>query len=624
MSAIFRFVCTPIITSTGLRLHHSVWLSASHRLHRSFGTSAHLGGHPQSSKLARTNILYQAQPLQQIQTHPESTHPKPSCIPISSPSSLPSVPPRISRPRRTAFVQPPAVAAETGTIKFAPLELPDDFDDRVSPVSFSPSYDDLSNEQKQILHKVREGESIFFTGSAGTGKSVLLRAIIKDLGGPSASVVVTGSTGIAAINIGGQTLHSWAVGLGNKPSRQLINRAKYATNVRQRWMSVKTLIIDEISMVSSRWFDVLEEIARVIRNINKPFGGIQLVVCGDFFQLPPVAERPDDPTMFAFNAWKWDRCVKTKVKLTQVFRQKDPRLIGMLNDMRIGQVSDESAALIRSLGRQVQYEDGIVPTEIVPLRWMAEDSNRRHLRRLPGELIEFESIDRTYRDESKRKIGPAQAEAIFKQMVAPSIVQLKVDAQVMSIRNNRDESIVNGSVGRVIDFITPQQARAKEIAIISRFNRKPKSKTDEANKPKPKRKSPQESKREREEREVYELTRWPLVQYENGIEALMGPVEFTSETPGGDKQAVRYQVPLILAWALTVHKSQGQTLSRVKVDLRRTFEKGQAYVALSRCTSLEGLEVRNFTKDVVFAHPRVQAWSRNLITFPVEPETMGW
>ncbi|KAG8716185.1 hypothetical protein FRC09_015992, partial [Ceratobasidium sp. 395] len=338
--------------------------------------------------------------------------------------------------------------------KVEPKTLSEDADARTSPLAGSPSYDYLSDEQKQILLKVREGESIFFTGSAGklmdpymprifnntglhlgTGKSVLLRAIIDDLGGPSERVAVTGSTGIAAINIGGKTLHSWAgLGLGNKPVKSLIYRARMTPSLRKRWMDVKVLIIDEVSMISSRWFDTLEEVARGVRNINKPFGNIQLVVCGDYFQLPPVPEREGAPPLFAFDSWTWDRCIRTKAKLTQVFRQKDPMLIKMLNDMRIGQVSDESAKLITGLARRVEYDDGIEPTEIVPRRWMADSANQRHLRRLPGDRVEFLATDVNGKDEYKEKLSADRAASVLRQMIAPSVVSLKIGAQVMSLR----------------------------------------------------------------------------------------------------------------------------------------------------------------------------------------------
>ncbi|CAE6440896.1 unnamed protein product [Rhizoctonia solani] len=480
---------------------------------------------------------------------------------------------------------------------------------------------ELSEEQKYVLNKVLEGESLFFTGSAGTGKSVLLRAIIEALGGPSDSIAVTASTGIAAAHIGGQTLHSFAgVGLGHGDLNKLIQRIKQDPEARARWLKVKVLIIDEVSMVDATWFDQLEEIARKLkRKYKQPFGGIQLVICGDFFQLPPVRDlnRFDAPASFVFDSHSWDICVRTKVMLTQVFRQKDPRLVKMLNDARIGVVTDESAQILKSLARPVFYDDGIGPTELYPRRYEADYANRRHLMSLPGEVHTFYAYDKLGKDDDENAVEPGRAALLFARMIVPKRLPLKVGAQVMCLRNVRIRGLVNGSIGRVVGFMKPAQAREfsesnPEWSIIGSIT-KPSSEEGDA--------SPGDTAvaghriRTAAANEFYENQEWPLVQYMNGQCALMTPTNFTVETPNGAMEVMRLQVPLVLAWALTVHKSQGQTLERVKINLQRTFEKGQAYVALSRCTSLDTLEVYGFDRErSVQAHPRVQQWALTLTT----------
>ncbi|KAL5632929.1 hypothetical protein ACGC1H_003427 [Rhizoctonia solani] len=480
---------------------------------------------------------------------------------------------------------------------------------------------ELSEEQKHVLNKVLQGESVFFTGSAGTGKSVLLRAIIEALGGPSDSIAVTASTGIAAAHIGGQTLHSFAgAGLGHGDLNKLIKRIKQDPAARARWMKAKVLIIDEVSMVDATWFDQLEEIARKVRGKwKRPFGGIQLVICGDFFQLPPVrdSDRFDAPASFVFDSYSWDICVKTKVMLTQVFRQKDPRLVKMLNDARIGVVTDESAQILKALARPVFYDDGIGPTELYPLRYEADSANRRQLMRLPGEARTFYAYDKHGKDDDDNAVNPERAALLFSRMIVPKSLPLKVGAQVMCLRNVRICGLVNGSIGRVVDFMKPAQVRTysennPEWSIIGSIA-KPSNAGEHASPgdtPVPGRRTQSAAANE-----FYENQEWPLVQYMNGQCVLMTPTNFTVETPKGAVEVERLQVPLVLAWALTVHKSQGQTLERVKINLQRTFETGQAYVALSRCTSLDTLEVYGFDRErSVQAHPRVQQWALTLTT----------
>ncbi|QRV89235.1 ATP-dependent DNA helicase PIF1 [Ceratobasidium sp. AG-Ba] len=459
----------------------------------------------------------------------------------------------------------------------------------------------LSAEQNHVLEMVLDGENVFFTGSAGTGKSVLLREIIRQLQNEGKNVAVTASTGIAAINIGGKTLHSFAgVGLGNQSADILIKKARNKRTMK-RWKRTEVLIIDEISMVDARWFDVLNEIGKTLRNNTRPFGGIQLVVCGDFFQLPPVPEQAYSdvgiPVSFAFEAKCWNEAVPNTITLTKVFRQKQSELVDMLNDMRLGVVSQASADLFSRLSRKVEYNDGIQPTQIYPLRRLADEANKRQMDLLTGEEIKFKALDTFGKDLYGEPITPQKGKSLLDKKVSDSI-QLKVGAQVMCIQNLPDCGIVNGSIGVITRFVTPGEAHSIPEVQVAKSTLDRKWKVGDAALP--------------SDPSQWETQKWPVVRYQNGRMVVMTPFPFSHENADGGVEAIRQQVPLILAWALTVHKAQGQTLERVRVDLEGTFEKGQAYVALSRCTTIDGLEVQNFSPAIVFAHPRVIEWARTL------------
>jgi len=227
----------------------------------------------------------------------------------------------------------------------------------------------LSDEQKSVVKAViDDGKSVFFTGSAGTGKSVLMRAIIAKLKHKYRRepdrVAITASTGLAACVIEGGTLHSWAgIGLGKEPAPELVKKIRRNAKIKAKWLRTKVLIIDEVSMVDGELFDKLEHVARSIRNNGRPFGGIQLVVTGDFFQLPPVPDR-NSVAKFAFEAATWNTCIAHTILLTHVFRQKDPEFAGMLNEMRLGKLSPTTIRAFQSLSRPLDFRDEVEATEL--------------------------------------------------------------------------------------------------------------------------------------------------------------------------------------------------------------------------------------------------------------------
>ncbi|KAF4828109.1 ATP-dependent DNA helicase PIF1 [Colletotrichum tropicale] len=455
----------------------------------------------------------------------------------------------------------------------------------------------LTKEQKHVQNLVvNKGQSVFFTGPAGTGKSVLMRSIITELKKKWARdperLAVTASTGLAACNIGGQTLHSFSgIGLGKEDVQTLVKKIRRNPKAKNRWLRTKTLIMDEVSMVDGELFDKLSQIGRTIRNNGKPWGGIQLVVTGDFFQLPPVPDGDKSrDAKFAFEAATWNTAIDHTIGLTQVFRQRDPVFANMLNEMRLGRISEQTVQAFRKLTRPIVSDDGLEVTELFPTRWEVENSNQARLRNLPGKPYRYDASDG----------GDANVrDKLLQNMMAPKTIELKVGAQVMLIKN-MDDTLVNGSLGKVVKFMSEGSFESWTMPEYG-------SDVDVDSEDKAKKKIKAFS------REVEEATsgttEFPVVEFAavDGTTRtiLCVPEDWKVETPTGEVQASRSQLPLILAWALSIHKAQGQTLERVKVDLGKVFEKGQAYVALSRATCQDGLQVLRFQKDKVMAHPRV-------------------
>ncbi|CAK9787080.1 unnamed protein product [Cutaneotrichosporon oleaginosum] len=473
----------------------------------------------------------------------------------------------------------------------------------------------LSTEQQEVLKMVvDQGRNIFFTGSAGAGKSVLLREIIKSLHFKYAkspdAVAVTASTGIAACNIGGTTLHSFGgVGLATEEPATLAQKLKRNKKAAARWVRTKALIIDEISMVDADLFDKFNRVGQIMRKRpGVPFGGIQLICTGDFFQLPPVTKNGEP--RFCFEATTWSESIHKQVNLSKVFRQKDERFVNMLNEMRFGRLTSESIETFRKLDRPIPCPDGIVPTELFPRREDVDRSNMTRLKNLTTDGHRYIAQDGgTIQD-------PQQREKMLANFMAPPSLELKVDAQVMLIKNI-DETLVNGSMGRVLGFCH----KTEFVTDANGLWREKGLEDDDAS---------GEGLDDRLKEKLLSKMRLPIKSTAQPLPVVRFSIpnggvrdlfveydQFKTELPNGEVQVSRTQLPLILAWAMSIHKAQGQTLERVKVDLTKVFEKGQAYVALSRATSLEGLQVKGFRADKVMAHRKVANWSGNLQSLSV-------
>lgn len=310
-----------------------------------------------------------------------------------------------------------------------------------SPVPNDP----LDVEQKDVLDACLSGRNVFFTGSAGTGKSYLLKKIIGAL--PPDVTVATASTGVAACHIGGITLHQFAgIGGGDATLERSVELASKTPTVTI-WRRCKHLIIDEISMVDGNYFEKIEEVARRIRKNDKPFGGIQLILCGDFFQLPPVSrsipgEKSKGPK-FCFQTKAWQNCMLNVFELKHVHRQTDNKFITILNKIRVGKVDNEVTNILAATAKQNIENDGILATRLCSHTKDADIINESKLRALTGESRLFEAEDAT----------PGSTKQLNSQTPVPGRLELKIGAQVMLLKNiSVSSGLVNGARGVIKEF----------------------------------------------------------------------------------------------------------------------------------------------------------------------------
>ncbi len=425
----------------------------------------------------------------------------------------------------------------------------------------------LNVEQREAFDAIAEGKSIFITGPGGTGKSYLIQALynlIPDRTGKHVSV--TAMTGCAALLLGryAKTLHSWAgVGLGRGTSTQLAMGIRRSGWTLRRWLGTDILIIDEVSMLTSDFLDKLDEIAKIVRRDTRPMGGLQIVFVGDFYQLPPVVKADEEGKReipFVFESPVWKELVKQTISLKQIVRQADPEFQKVLNEARIGEVSESSLDILRSRQGLKWQNELIRPTLLFTRRVEVDIVNDKNLKALAGDRKIF-AADTVFAPlDSLRgltKDHPDVKRAIEKlDKDAPYVVELilAVGAQVMLLTNmDPQQGLVNGSRGVVMGF---------------------------------------------------DSMGTPLVQFRHGEPIPISASTWESEEMEG---LCRKQIPLRLAYAITIHKAQGATLDSALIDIgSNTFEYGQAYVALSRVKSLDSLYIWDVEPTAFRAHPKVK------------------
>jgi len=400
----------------------------------------------------------------------------------------------------------------------------------------------MNEKQQKCFNLFKEGKNIFLTGMAGSGKSFLIDKMRNE----KENVVVTATTGCAGYLLNAKTLHSWAgVGIGKGTVQELVKRAR--KNLRM-WLKVETLIIDEVSMISPDFFDKLNEVAKKIRTEDTPFGGIQLILVGDFCQLPPV-----DSQKLLFESEAFKECNFECVYLDQIYRQTDQKFQNLLNNIRMGQPSQDDIQLLKS--KIITSRKGLKKMPLIfSVNRDVDEINDYHLNKLLKKgytLREYQAFTETKKLYSDELITNFDKKAIY-----PQTLKLTEKCLVMCLANlDFDRGIVNGSIGEVCGFDT-----------------------------------------------------YPIVNF-NGTKITMKPHAWEV-----DKGIKRFQVPLKLCWATTCHKVQGMSLDAAIVDCGGSvFEFGQTYVALSRVRSLDGLYLVDFDPKKIKINPKVVEFYRKLI-----------
>lgn len=432
----------------------------------------------------------------------------------------------------------------------------------------------LSQDQRHAFELYSLGKNIFISGPGGCGKSHLIREIWRDAKQKEKKIQVCALTGCAALLLecGARTLHSFAgIGLGQGTVEELIERVVKSPYRRKMWRETEILVVDEVSMLSKKLFEAIEAIARRTRRNPRPFGGLQLIFSGDFYQICPIG-NPDEPdsSAFCFESGVWDRVfpLESTVLLTTVFRQREDRFLRLLEEARTGNLGTDSLSLLQDLSQRevVDYPT----TRLFPIKRKVEEINRQEIDELmPPEHVyaRKEHLDLPIPDSWEEPVVPmdetqrlTELQFLKNNLICDERLRLRVGARVMCVAN-LDNGLVNGSQGAVVGW------------------------SDE---------------------------RFPVVRFSNGTECVMTPHVWVSER---DPSIGVSQVPLILAWAVTIHKAQGSTLDSAEIDIGASvFEHGQAYVALSRLKNLEGLRVRSFHPDSLKVNPKVRRFYEGLAT----------
>src|SRR3989344_1285621 len=383
--------------------------------------------------------------------------------------------------------------------------------------------------QREALNILEMGHSAYLTGEAGTGKTYVLNIFIAWLRQHGIDPAITASTGIAATHIEGTTIHSWSgIGIRERVSSFELEQMEQKKLLWRRFESARVLIIDEISMLSGEFFNMVDQVCRHMKRNDMSFGGMQIVCSGDFFQLPPVAREGVRPS-YAFESESWRQLSPVTCYLTQQFRHEDNTFHSILSAIRRGQVTGEVREKLRNRqGLSLAEERQI--TRLFTHNVDVDALNEEQLARLKGkeELFHMQTAGRKQ-----------YVEQLIRGCLAPERLRLKKDAEVMFVKNEQNFQYVNGTQGRIAGF----------------------------------------------ERG------YPVVRTRAGDTIRAFPVSWRREEDGKVLAEIT-QVPLRLAWAITVHKSQGMTLDEADIDLGRSFVPGQGYVALSRVRALTGLYLR--------------------------------
>jgi ATP-dependent DNA helicase PIF1 len=442
---------------------------------------------------------------------------------------------------------------------------------------------ELSNEQTIAFNKYVQGQNIFITGPGGSGKSAFIQHVFRDACQKGKKIQVCALTGCAAVllNCNAKTLHSWAgIGLGNGAIEDIVKKIQKNKFAKATWRETEVLIVDEVSMLSLKLFRLLNALGKAIRGNRRPFGGIHLVFSGDFYQLPPVGNKDDmESQQFCFESEDWSEVFppSCQIEFVTIFRQTDNVYKTILNQIRQGVIKKKTNDLLEKyVGRERDPQLLVEPTKLFPTKNKVETINHYKMSLLESEErvfalkyltdMEITKTERMERYKYSEKEIQMELEYLSGNLICEKEVKIKVGSQVMCVVNIPLDNarggleICNGSQGIVVGFC--------------------------------------------------QATGFPRVKYNNGITMLMSRHIWLSEKIPGVAVS---QVPLILAWALTIHKSQGATLDMAEIDVGSgIFECGQTYVALSRVKSLEGLYLTSFDATKIRIHQKVKNFYQSL------------
>jgi ATP-dependent DNA helicase PIF1 len=446
--------------------------------------------------------------------------------------------------------------------------------------------------QSQALDILKLGRNVFLTGAPGAGKSYLLREYISFLESRNILAAITAYTGIAASHINGRTLHSWAgLRFGAMTPEQERERVYANKRLADRIRSAKVLIIDEISMLHAEEFERVDFICKTARGSLEPFGGIQLICCGDFFQIPPVNVEPratpsaqgvQAPEKFVIDSPGWKAAKMMTCYLHEQHRQGDIKLLGILNEIREGKISETSRELLRSrINAKVAAPIGIA-------RLYTHNENVDAIN--AGELLKIHETDVVYDIFSR---GPAALVDKLKKDYKLDRIVLKKGARVMFTRNNMSMGYVNGTLGEIVDFVNAKIDNNRD------------GDEDDPN------------QLNLGSASSFEVS--PVVLTFDRRRIVVNRDEWELEEDGKVRASVR-QMPLKLAWAITVHKSQGMTLDAAEIDLSRAFDRGMGYVALSRVKQLENISLLGLNDVALEVSPRIKALDAEFWEQSVEAE----
>ena len=442
--------------------------------------------------------------------------------------------------------------------------------------------------QSSALDILKTGQNVFLTGSAGSGKTYTLNQYIDYLRARRVPVAVTASTGIAATHMNGTTIHSWSgIGIKDELSDRDLTNLSRKQFLADRLKDTAVLVIDEISMLHAKQLNLVNQVLKHVRKNDKAFGGIQVVVAGDFFQLPPIGSKGEsNREKFAFMSEAWLDAKFHICYLSEQHRQVSEAANGgldlddILNQIRRQEVTFEAiAALENTYDQSVD----IKRTRLYTHNLNVNKINDKELALLDGEMMRFEA---TTTGDSKL------VETLKKTVRTQDELVLKVSAKVMFIKNNAELGVSNGTMGELIGFAAVKiEDKESSDALIEDDSSDDIDEEAAGEKTAKAKKSAAKKDKEKPKSKKPTTQKMPVVRLNSGREVIAEPEEWIIEDETGEVLASYLQVPLCLAWAITIHKSQGMTLDAAEIDLSRTFELGQGYVALSRLKSLAGLQL---------------------------------